>query len=153
MAITTLNQAVKVIKTIADAHLQVRSFFEGDPWDFATSGVTNYPAVICVTNDVEFSRNTIKYNFDLYFMDKERNGQSNRTEVTSDMILIAKDFQSEMRHPDWNWTVDFGDSNKVELFAEKFDDWVDGCKMNVNILLQMPDDTCQIPESITRVSP
>ena len=148
----TLNTVVEGLSRIRAAHTQLNTFYFGDAWEFATSGATSYPAMVVSLDKVELVRRTTDLTMSIYLMDKVRNGESNETEVLSDMISVGKDIRSEIRHPDWTWNVQNEQSISVETFTEKFDDVVTGCKLTIVFQLVTPDDTCQIPEgSITRI--
>lgn len=149
---TTLNRVVEGLNRIATAHTQINTFFFGDVWEFATSGTTTYPAMAVHLENSSLTRRLTNLTMDIYIMDKVRNGESNETEVLSDMLLVSKDILSEITHPDWSWNVRNEDTITIEPFTEKLQDTLTGCKMTVIFQLVTPNDTCQIPEgSITRI--
>jgi hypothetical protein len=153
--IATLNQTIEGLNRIATAHTQINTFYFGDAWEFATSGTTTYPAMVVSLDNGNFQRQVTELKMSIYLMDLVRKGESNETEVLSDMISIGKDIRSEIGYDaqinGWTWNVRNPDSIGFESFTEKFDDMVTGIKMTVVFQLVSPDDTCQIPQgNITR---
>lgn len=143
----SLNQITRGLSLIVDAHKQLNKFYFGDPFEFATSGTTTYPALVVDMTSFKTTRSYAKFNFDFYLMDLVRKGESNETEVLSDMARIAKDLEAEMKHPTWTWDIDWSREIEWLPFTEKDDDWVSGYKGSIEIILDEPDDECAIPKS------
>jgi hypothetical protein len=143
----TLNQLVSSevgdLKKIADAHTQINSYGFGDPWEFATSGVTHYPAMFVVLNPGSMPSKSVEYNVSILFMDVPHRDESNETEVLSDMILIAADVYAQLQHPDYSFIVE--DGPIYEDFTENLGDLVAGVKLDLTIRAPFENDRCAIP--------
>lgn len=143
----TLNQLVSSevgdLKKIADAHTQINSYGFGDPWEFAASGVTHYPAMFVVLNPAAVPTKVVEYNVSILFMDIPHRDESNETEVLSDMILVASDVYAQLQHPDYSFTV--GGLPTYEPFTENLGDLVAGIKMDITIRAPFENDRCAIP--------
>lgn len=145
MARTTLNQVEAALSNIAAAHRQINTYYFGDVFEFAVSGTTVYPAMVCDLQNLTMGRNQINYNFVTFFIDRTRKDESNETEVISDMALVAKDFIAEIKHPDWGFDVDFSAQTQLDVVKEALDDVVAGVRLLFTIRVDYPDDTCRIP--------
>lgn len=145
MAQKTLNQIISNLSNITHAHDQLETFYFGDPYEFATSGTTKYPALVVDLRAVHVVRNQIRYDFDFFFLDRTSRGEVNETEVLSDLVSVAKDINAELKHPSWSFDVDFGAEFTLEPVTEHMDDILAGYKMGLTISIDYPDDTCRIP--------
>jgi hypothetical protein len=143
----SLNQVITGLNRIVAAHKQLNTFYQGDPFEFATSGTTNYPAMVVDLIETKTLRSNQKFTFDFFLMDLVRKGESNETEVLSDLALIAKDISAELKHPNWTWYIDLNSEIVWEAFTEKDDDMVSGYKATIELMIDLPDDECAIPKS------
>ena len=150
MALQTLNQLNKAFNTIANAHLQVKTYGFGQVMNIATSGTIQHPLMwVELENATNRSDGTF-YQFTFYLMDIVKNDLSNELEVLSDMFKIAEDIIAEIRHKDWTFYV-IREDILIDYYTEGFTDKVTGVKFNINIGTETPNDRCAIPEtSITR---
>ena len=146
MAVTTLRQVQNRLNRIATAHLQINEFFWGPVYDFATSGTTNYPAMLVdIAPNSVFNDVLTKVNLIIHIADKERAGETNRDDIVSDCLQIAKDVMAEIKHPGWAWDVDEKADVRFEHFIYDEKDILAGIIFYPTIKLVSVDDTCQIP--------
>jgi hypothetical protein len=150
--IRTLNQVKAALQRIATAHHQINSFYWGPAYDFATSGTTNYPAMLVDVLPGTINQSTIDVNLIIHICDKERPGVTNEDDIQSDCLQIAKDIMAELKHPDWTWDVAEKGRVNYELFQFTEKDILAGVIFKPTIIINDVDDDCQIPEStITRI--
>lgn len=140
----TLNQVIKIFEDFASAHLQINSFGQGDVWETATSGTTNYPLMWVDVQPSVIKTNVTEYRLRVYLMDLPSKDERDETEILSDMILIAQDVVDELKHPDYDFRF-IQDEIQAEGFTEWGDDQATGVFFDVEIGLKRPADRCAIP--------
>ena len=148
----TLNQVVKNLNYISNAHTQLNTFFFGELYDFASSGTTNYPAMAVTLNPSQYNMNNLTYSFDIYVLDLVHKDISNATEVLSDTVQICVDIIGVLDNPVYDWKLD--KVSTLEDIQGGHDDEVYGHKFNVKLKTPYPTDRCASPfGTITVVSP
>lgn len=144
MATQTLNQVVKTIQQIAEAHEQIRTVYFGNLPYFLSHGTDNtYPAMFYDLTGSSISGTTLTLNFSLYFMDRMLAEQTNETEVLSDQLLIAQDIIAQLRYNDFNF--DIQDSVPMQFFTEDTPDLLAGVKADISLDLPYLGNRCDIP--------
>lgn len=149
----TLNQAVKRIKTIAEAHKQVRSFFQGKVADFLDDKGRKYVGVVLELNSGSFSISgkaaiisTRLYVLDLVHVAAD--ARSNELDVQSDCLQIAMDLLVQFAHPmfsDWKISLD----NPMQMLEEEREDYLAGVYVDISISMQFTLNICQVPTELT----
>lgn len=145
----TLNQVIKRIKGIAEAHNQVRNFYYGAPTDFLTDKTTRYASAFLqdAQGSLELSAKTHVFGFKLFLLDLvhvSENAKENEQDVQSDMLSIMKDLVAEINHSSYSdWKLSF--SNAVTLLSEEFDDLVAGAVVDISISTMYDLDVCAVP--------
>lgn len=153
----TLNQIVKRIKEIAEAHEQINTFFFGDVDDFLQSDVV-YPACFMgmpseTISGSQGGGSELNMTISLYFMDRTIQGGSltdntfNQAEVLSDMRSIALDIFSQIKYQKFSpqWNVDANAS--LEYFNESTEDYNAGVRLQINIKYRFTIDRCAVPST------
>ncbi len=87
----TLNQVIKNLNSIADAHYQIKSFGSGDVQEFATSGVTNYPAMWVGYENSRVEGRAYVHVLRVYIADRLIKGKKNELDVLSDVQQVCLD--------------------------------------------------------------
>jgi len=146
----TFNEVVKQIEDWSSAHKQINHFKLGDPWEFNTSGTTQFPAMLLQPQASSMTEKTFTYNFTAFFMDLVDNEERNENEVLSDMQLIALDFAAQLNHPDYEWEFDKSGSSMVP-FTERFDEELSGWTIEVAIKIPFDYNRCQIPQTALNI--
>lgn len=143
----TLNQIVKELRTIAEAHYQINSFGFGDIWEINASGDITYPLMWANIDNINIEGSVQKFKFDIIFCDRVKKGEVNEDDVLSDQLEIAKDVIAQLKHQDYAWSDSLGDSVTLEAFTERLLDDVSG--YSLSIILELPYDSnrCSIPTS------
>jgi hypothetical protein len=146
----TLNQIVKTLENIADRHKLINSFDHGDIWEVGKDSIT-YPYMFAVqVNPITTTEREVHLKFSLLFMDlvkqgEENTGSGNELEVQSDQLLTALDVRAELLKPDYedSFRVEF--TSNIDLFTERFEDYVSGAKMDLTFKVTDLKDRCAIP--------
>lgn len=145
--VTTLNQVIQNLKSVADCHDQLHSFKFGDPWEFYTSGVATCAEQWVQIQPAVVTRNTIKFSFRTWLLDAVKRGEANELDVQSDMTLVAQDLVARYKHPDYNWNFGTDQRNTLNYFTEYTPYQWSGVWFDFTIELMYPSDTCRIPFS------
>jgi len=145
----TRNQVVKALNDIADSHLQIKHFFEGNEFDFASSGVVNFCAMIAVAEPSILEGSTLTHIFKIYIGDLVHKNLSNRREVLSDCQLIALDVLYELQDPTYDWVLINKGNITLTDFEDSFDCELYGYYFEIRLKLPAPYDRCAIPVTTT----
>lgn len=149
----TLNQTIKNLNNIANAHYQINSFGNGSVVEFATSGITNYPAMWVDYEAPQVQGNAYVYVLRIYIMDRLIKGKTNELELFSDIQQICLDIISQLNSTIYGWKL-ITDNITLNPFSEpRFDDEDAGYYFDVQLKQPFKYDTCQIPfdSTITNV--
>jgi hypothetical protein len=141
----TLNQVIKNLNNIADAHYQINSFGNGSVVEFATSGITNYPAMWVDYEPSQIQGNAYLHVLKIYVMDRLIKGKKNEQELFSDIQQICLDIISQLSSTIYGWKL-VSDNITLNPFSEpRFDDEDAGYYFDVQLKIPFTYDTCQIP--------
>jgi hypothetical protein len=143
--VTTLNQIVQNLNSIADNHQQLHGFKFGNPWDFYTSGICDAAEMWVAVNSAAATRRSTDFKFTMWLLDGVRRGDVNELEVQSDMTQVATDVIAQLRHPDYGWSYDMESSVTMSVVQEKTPYRFAGVSFDFEIKLMYPQDTCRIP--------
>lgn len=133
------------IRTIANNHRQINTFGEGDQWEIATSGTTNYPVFWAVTQGSEIRKGEIGYRFMFIIQDLVQTGEGNERDVLSDTHQILTDVLSELKFGEYEGIDLKVESFTTEAFTEKYDDMVSGWTCDITIWTDFKWSSCAIP--------
>lgn len=150
----TLNDIIKTIQTLKEAHGQLNSgtFYFGDPWEFAKVNQNiSYPffGLRFISSSIDGKLHTSNFNF--FFCDRVNKGELNETEVINDMGLIATDIYNQLKYelednnPTQTQPATVTLNPQITPFTEKFNDEVSGVEMNVGVIQFYDRQTCNIP--------
>lgn len=141
----TLNEVVTQINNWATAHKQINHFKQGNPWEFNTSGTTQFPAMLLEPQATTLAEKTATFSFTAWFMDLVDNAEGNEQEVLSDMHLVALDFVAQLTNTDYDWKFDRTGS-PMEPFTEFLDGELSGWRIDVSLVVPFDYNKCQIPQ-------
>ena len=148
----SFNAVVERIKTNVLNHLQVNTFYQGDPHEFDEQSDNQkaddviYPACFCQPLQGSINRDdkTTVYNFKLTFLDRVEVGKANEQEVQSDMDLVASDVVCLLRNSFYrDWQI--SGSLPVVFVSEMLGDMCAGVELDLSISVDYVPDVCQIP--------
>lgn len=148
----TLNQIIKRLKSLAEAHKQVNSFYYGDISEFEHQPASdvNYPIVV-VTHDTGTVSRTNKnreHNLIIYFLDLINvadQTEKNKEEVLSDMVSVMEDFVALMNSNDFQFTWSVSQDNNFTLIVNGNADVVGGAALQITVGVDNTTNRCQVP--------
>jgi len=141
----TLSNLISKIKTLSENHPMIKTFGEGDIYDYVDNGgEIQYPVLWVVIQPSNYSRGTMNYRLLLLFADLLIEDKSNVLQAQSDQLQVALDFISKFKlDKEYNFNV--SDTTQIEFFEERFDDFTAGVTATIEIIAPMPLNYCQIP--------
>jgi hypothetical protein len=141
----TLVDLVKKLKAIQEAHPMIRTFGEGDIYDYVDNGgEIEYPVLWTVVRPSVYNGTTMRYDLVLLFADLLTEDKSNRLQIQSDQMLVSLDVLGKLKLDD-DYTFNTAPNASVEFFQERFDDFTAGVSIAIQITAPMPLNFCQIP--------
>ena len=141
----TLVDLVKKLKAIQEAHPMIRTFGEGDIYDYVDNGgEIEYPVFWTVVRPSVYNGTTMRYDLVLLFADLLTEDKSNRLQIQSDQMLVSLDVLGKLKL-DTNYTFNTAPNATVEFFQERFDDFTAGVSIAIQITAPMPLNFCEIP--------
>jgi len=141
----TLVDLVKKLKAIQEAHPMIRTFGEGDIYDYVDNGgEIQYPVLWTVVRPAIYNSTTLRYDLVLLFADLLTEDKSNRLQIQSDQMLVALDVLAKLKL-DNDYTFNTVPNSTLEFFQERFDDFTAGVSISVQVTAPMPLNMCQIP--------
>jgi hypothetical protein len=147
----TLNQIVKELTTIGNAHEQINFVYFGDVWERLSNGEVTYPAMFFTLNGANVAAKEIGYSFSLYFMDRMLMEETNETEVLSDMTQVAGDIVAQLRFPtdyqNVTWTLN--QNLPITFYTESDPDLLAGVKLDINLTVPFINNRCEVPSNYT----
>jgi hypothetical protein len=141
----TLVDLVKKLKAIQEAHPMIRTFGEGDIYDYVDNGgEIQYPVLWTVVRPAIYNSTTLRYDLVLLFADLLTEDKSNRLQIQSDQMLVALDVLAKLKI-DNDYTFNTAPNSTLEFFQERFDDFTAGVSISIQITAPMPLNLCVIP--------
>ena len=133
------------LKAIQEAHPMIRTFGEGDIYDYVDNGgEIEYPVFWTVVRPSVYNGTTMRYDLVLLFADLLTEDKSNRLQIQSDQMLVSLDVLAKLKL-DNAYTFNTAPNASVEFFQERFDDFTAGVSIAIQITAPMPLNFCQIP--------
>lgn len=156
----TLNGILARLRSLAESHAQLRTFYFGDPHEFDEPSEGEhtdivYPAcfVHAQPGTIDRKEHLINFNFKIYFYDLVKVSQgteNNETEVLSDMSGVAQDFMAMLMYSGYQRDWIIKDLANFDLKTEQLNDMVAGVVVDVQIGVDFLADRCQVPaEDVT----
>jgi hypothetical protein len=143
----TLVELVQKLKAIQEAHPMIRTFGEGDIYDYVDNGgEIQYPVMWTVIRPIQFSTSNLRYRIVLLFADLLTEDKSNRLQIQSDQMLVALDVLAKLKL-DNSYSFNAISNATLELFQERFDDFTAGVSIEIEINSPVPLNLCAIPTS------
>jgi len=141
----TLANLVAKLKAIQEEHPMIRTFGEGDIYDYTDNGgEIVYPVFWTVVRPSQYSNTTMRYRLVLLFADLLTEDKSNRLQIQSDQMLVSLDVLAKLKLDD-DYTFNTAPNASMEFFQERFDDFTAGVSIAIQITAPMPLNFCQIP--------
>lgn len=143
----TLNQVIKNLNNIANAHYQINSFGNGNVTEFATSGTTNYPAMWVDYQPAQVQGGAYLHVVTIYISDRMLKGNLNELEVLSDMQQVCLDVIAQCRSLIYGWSLVSDSVTLNPFYHTRFDDETAGYYFDLTLRIPFTYDRCQIPFS------
>lgn len=142
----SLNSVIeKLIKPIAEDHLQINDFGVGDlPTLAKNKGAVKYPLLWLVLNNVSYGGKEFNYNLSLIFADIAKEDLSNCLEIQSDMIQVAADFAAVLSNVEDD-LIQIENDFTLKPFSERFADQTSGVVMDLVIKVTKALNDCEAP--------
>jgi hypothetical protein len=143
----TLNQVIKNLNNIANAHYQISSFGNGNVVEFATSGTTNYPAMWVDYQPAQVQGGAYLHVVTIYISDRMLKGNINELEVLSDTQQICLDVIAQCRSTIYGWSLVSDSVTLNPFYHTRFNDETAGYYFDLTLRIPFTYDRCQIPFS------
>lgn len=146
----TLKQIIARLKSLAESHRQINTFYYGSFDEFLDGADIVYPAIFCELNSnatVSLTDRLTNYQFNFYFfdlLDVASNSLNNQIEVQSDMSSIAQDYLAmlyDITYKEW----EIGEDYVMTIRDYELQDLTCGVSIQVNIGTRFDANLCQVP--------
>lgn len=141
----TYNQVVKEIKTILESHAMIKSVRNATPREWLFHDEQPIFPISCFainSGSLNIGREQV-YNITLWFLDKSGMEAEFETDVCSDQLQIAADIVSKLRNGANSWLID--NNITYNLVLDKFEDYLSGVELTINMTTISDFDACDIP--------
>lgn len=140
----TLNQVIKQIEDLGNAHQQIKSTFYGSAFDFLSKGSDAlYPAFLFDINNASINGKTLTLSFSLFFMDRMLPEESNFQDVLSDQLLTAQDILAQLTYNDFDFVLQ--DTATLNSFIENTPELLAGWQTDISLDLPYIYNRCEVP--------
>jgi len=141
----TLNAIIqKVLKPIAEDHLQLNDFGFGDLSNYAASATIKYPIMWAAVKSLRHTGKVFIYNLSIVLADIVKDDLSNIVEIQSDMILVAADVAAKIQNIEDDTIEVIGDFN-LTPFTERFTDLCAGMVLDLTLQVDSVLNPCDFP--------
>jgi hypothetical protein len=141
----TLSNLISKLKAIQVSHTMIRTFGEGDIYDYVDNGgEIEYPVMWTVVKPSTFSAGVMRYRLVLLFADLLTEDKSNNLQIQSDQLLVALDVLSKLKL-DNTYSFNTNQQANIDFFEERFDDFTAGVSIDIEIIDPQPLNLCQFP--------
>lgn len=130
---------------ISQSHPMIKTFGEGDIYDYVDNGgEIQYPVIWVIVQPSTYTSGTMRYRLVMLFADLLTEDKQNRLQLQSDQLQVAIDIISKLKL-DQTYNFNTSTNINIEFFQEKFDDFTAGVTATIEIIDPQPLDYCQIP--------
>ena len=140
----TLNQVIKQIEDIGNAHQQIKTVFYGSAFDLLSKGSdVQYPVMLFDLSNASISGKVLSLSFSFFFMDRMLPEETNYNDVLSDQLLTAQDIIAQLDYNDFDFTLQ--ESATLNSFMENTPDLLAGWQTDVTLDLPYIYNRCEVP--------
>lgn len=146
----SLNQILKKIKDLANSHILINTYEQGQKYDWSASQPILYPCLWAIPNGGSVAANPnqvvgnyVDYKVLLYAMDLENSDGSNQIEILSDTAQILLDIIAKLDNDlnDENlWTI--SSVGGIEPFVDAGTDTISGNSVEITFTTFYAKDNC-----------
>lgn len=131
------------IRHFFERHLMVNEFVAGKMYDFqARENI--YSAVVLAPSISSVNGTQLQLSFDIYFIDRLTEDESNANDVFGDELQIALDFISYFTNRSGKWNIS-PDNLQIEPFQQRYVDIVAGWLLSCSVSIPFYRNVCEIP--------
>lgn len=148
----TLNQILTRLRTIAEAHQQVRSYRQGLVGDLFADHTAKYIAVCLqyVNGNLNTLQHFFSVNFRMFVVDLvnvSSGTKDNEDEVLSDTLSVLLDLVAQFNRPEYSdWKMSA--SNSAQVIIEGENDLHSGWYIDFSISAKFSQNTCAVPTTL-----
>lgn len=140
----TLNQVIKKIEDIGNAHQQIKTTFYGNPFDFLSKGSDAlYPAFLFDLNNASVNGKTLTLSFSLFFLDRMLPEETNYQDVLSDQLLTAQDIIAQLSYNDFEFELQ--EAATLNALFENTPELLGGWQTDISLDLPYIYNRCEVP--------
>lgn len=140
----TYNQLVQSIQTTLSNHPMIHDVRFATPieWiNWQSEPTLPVALFMCSTGSFELGRQ-LSYSVQFWFLDKSGSEGEFETDIISDQHQIANDVISNLRK---NMNLSIDDSITWNAISEKFEDYLSGVELTLNIQYVDKNNNCEFP--------
>lgn len=141
----TFNQVINEIKTICESHAMIKAVKYETPVEWINrGGVPEFPVVNYTINSGAYnSGRELTYRIELWILDKSGSDGEYETDVIADCHKIGADIVNSMRQQFKSYSI--GNSVSWIPLSEKFEDYLSGVKLTIDLSAMNEITACDIP--------
>ena len=141
----SLSNLISKLKTIQESHPMLKTFGEGDIYDYVDNGgEIEYPVMWVVVQPSNYTTGVLRYRLLLVFADLLTEDKANRLQLQSDQLEVALDVIAKLKL-DNTYTFNIPTNVSIDFFQERFDDFTAGVSASIEIVDPTPLNLCQFP--------
>jgi hypothetical protein len=142
----TINQIINEYQKFCNKHLLIKTFSYMVPKDRFVTNNYKYPLVLIEPLGFDFKPGEIRFNHNLYFLDKVNKDLTNYMSIISNQLQIGTDLYNYFNDNE----QDFGfflydDFSSIPVLSDIFEDWLCGVVIPITAQIQNPRTESDIP--------
>ena len=142
----TINKIDQELRLLADAHLQINSYFYGRFLDTYESNKVNHCSLLANITDVSVDRHYVNMQLSLMVCDKIDDGKSLDKNVDSMTLQVANDLIKVITTSSrWQQFGVVSDSTSLQGFTEKGGSVLNGWMFKLNFKVKNENGYCDLP--------
>lgn len=141
----TYNQLVTTLQSLLESHAMIKTVKNATPqeWLFRETQPI-FPVALFSINSSTLNKGLEQiYNIQFFFLDKSGAEMEFEQDVISDQLQICSDIVGLIRGTKRTYTID--DEITANAISDKYEDYLAGVEMTVNIYTQGEWDGCDVP--------
>jgi hypothetical protein len=142
----SLKQIIYETNVLADAHIQLRSFYYGDLLDIIKIGAIDYASCFLSINSASNNANFETFNLELFVFDILASDDSNRTDIENTTKRILNDLITTIRYSNrWNdFSEVLNDVSELKYY-DKLQDRLSGWGCTIQLKVYRNDCLVGLP--------
>ena len=142
----TLNQIKKDLRTIAEEHRQIESFFFGDFLDAISRDAVDYRLMVCTIQPGLIGERFVDVNLNIVICDKYNLSDYEMIdEVHSDCLSICHDIYVTFKQTHLEQYIDINGDVSTTPFINRGDDVTAGWAIDMSLRIYSDENQCAIP--------